>query len=157
MTSRNGPLLTAACADQAEVLALSLTRFIAAGYMTADAACWDAAHACAEECLGVAAGPRLVAAFAGVMRAIKAERQAPWSFMPASCCRITGDESDLIAALQQARRHDRWALHEASRRLAGAEAAPRLAEALEAAAETLEALAPLLVPTPAHRSARLVH
>jgi hypothetical protein len=157
MTSRNRPLLTAVCADQAEVLALSLTRFIAAGSMTADAACWDAAHACAEECLGWVAGPRLVAALAGVMRAIQVERQAPWSFMPASCCRITDDEADLIAALQRARRLDRHALGEVSRRVAGTEAAPRLVAALEAAAETLEAAAPLLAVAPAHRSARHVH
>lgn len=38
------PRLAEVCADDGEALALSITRFIAAAYMTADAACWDAAH-----------------------------------------------------------------------------------------------------------------
>ncbi len=156
MNSRLRPLLTAACADQAEVLALSVTRFIAAGYMTADAACWDAAHACAEEVLGVADGPKLVAAFAGVMRAIKVERLEPWSFMPASCCRITENEEDLLSALQFARRHERHALHEAVLNLTGAEAAPRLTAALEAAAATLDDIAPALTQHLVHAT-RHVH
>ncbi|HEX2552552.1 MAG TPA: hypothetical protein VHL98_02550 [Microvirga sp.] len=157
MTSRHRPLLAAACADQAEVLALSVTRFIAAGYMTSDAACWDAAHACAEELLGVAAGPKLVAAFAGVMRALKAERHEPWSFMPAPCCRITEDEADLLAALQVARRGDPPALRQASLRLARIEAAPRLAAALAAAAETLEALVPALADAGKPGALRRMH
>jgi hypothetical protein len=36
------PKLTEVCTDEAEVLALTITRFIAAGYMTQDVACWDA-------------------------------------------------------------------------------------------------------------------
>ncbi len=157
MNSRMRPLLTAACADQAEVLALSVTRFIAAGYMTADAACWDAAHACAEEVLGVAAGPRLVAAFAGVMRAIKVERLDPWSFMPASCCRITENEGDLVLALQFARRHERHALHAAALKLTGVEAAPRLVAALEAAAATLDEIAPALAAGHPAQAVRRMH
>lgn len=155
MNSSSSPLLTAVCADQAEVLALAVTRFIAAGYMTADAACWDAAHACAEEALGLSHGPRLVAAFACVMRAVKAERAAAWTFMPAPCCRITPDEADLIAALQDARRRDRPALCTACLRVTGT-AAPRLAAALEAAAATLDDLAPALAAAPA-AAARSLH
>jgi hypothetical protein len=157
MNSRTLPLLTAACADQAEVLALSVTRFIAAGYMTADAACWDAAHSCAEEVLGAVAGPRLVAACAGVMRAIKAERSQPWTFMPASCCRITQHEADLVAALQLARQQDRPALHATCQRIAGADTAPRLATALEAAAATLDDIAPALAAEFPARPVRPLH
>jgi hypothetical protein len=157
MNSRLRPLLTAACADQAEVLALSVTRFIAAGYMTADAACWDAAHACAEEVLGVAAGPKLVAAFAGVMRAIRVERLEPWSFMPASCCRITENEGELVLALQFARRDERRALYEAALKLTGVEAAPRLVAALEAAAATLDEIAPALAAGHPVQAVRRMH
>ena len=39
------------CPDDAAVLALSVTRFIAAGYMTGDVACWDAAYNGAERVL----------------------------------------------------------------------------------------------------------
>ena len=156
MDSRIRPLLAAACADQAEVLALSVTRFIAAGYMTADAACWDAAHDCAEDILGVVAGPRFVGTLAGVMRAIKAERAEPWSFMPASCCRITGDEADLVVALQCARRHEHDALREASLKVAGV-AAPRLCAALEAAAAALDEVAPALALAHPAPSSRRIH
>ena len=34
------PTVAEACADEAQVLALAITRFIAAGYMTQDVACW---------------------------------------------------------------------------------------------------------------------
>jgi hypothetical protein len=37
-----------ACRDEAEILALSVARFVAAGYMTGDIACWDAAFNGAE-------------------------------------------------------------------------------------------------------------
>jgi len=36
------------CADEAQMLALSITRFLAAGCMTQDVACWDAGCQCAE-------------------------------------------------------------------------------------------------------------
>ncbi len=132
--------LTETCTDQVEVLALSVTRFIAAGYMTGDVACWDAGHACAEEMLGPAEGPRLVAAMASVMRALRAEREEPWQFMPATCCRVTRDEVSLIQAFGLARRGEHDALTAASARITGRPTAPRLAAALVIAAEMLEAL-----------------
>src|SRR3954470_19061622 len=72
------PTVSEACAHEAQVLALSITRFIAAGYMTQDVACWDAGCQCAEEVLGPAHAPRLVAALIGVMRALRTERKQPW-------------------------------------------------------------------------------
>src|SRR3954451_12752029 len=100
------PTVSEACAHEAQVLALSLTRFIAAGYMTQDVACWDAGCQCAEEALGPAHAPRLVAALIGVMRALRSEPQGP-----ASSCR------------------------QPARVLTGGGAAPLLTDALQAAAE----------------------
>src|SRR3954468_1112265 len=60
MTNTHGrmPNVAEVCADEAQMLALSITRFIAAGYMTQDVACWDAGRQCAEEVLGPAHAPR---------------------------------------------------------------------------------------------------
>ena len=138
------PTVSEACAHEAQVLALSITRFIAAGYMTQDVACWDAGCQCAEEALGPAHAPRLVAALIGVMRALRTERKQPWQFMPATCCRVTRDEIDLLRALSQARGSDRSARAASTRDLAGGGASPRLMAALEAATETLEAIKPML-------------
>src|SRR4051794_3525225 len=80
------------CTDEMQVLALSITRFIATGYMTQHVTCWDAECQCAEDVLGPMNGPRLVAALIGVMRARQTERQQPWQFKPATCCRVTRDE-----------------------------------------------------------------
>jgi hypothetical protein len=157
MSDRNCPDLAEICHDGAERLALSVSRFIAAGYMTSDAACWDAAHACAEEVLGPVAGPRLVAAMASVMRALRVERFEPWSFMPAPCCRATGNEADLVAALQCARRGTPDALCEAACRLTGAQDAPRLAAVLKSAADILDSLAPLVGKAKPSRRSMRVH
>src|SRR4051794_40904325 len=128
MTTQHDRMPTVAeiCADEAEALALSVTRFIAAGYMTSDVACWDAGHACAEEVLGPADGPRLVATMASVMQALRAERQAPWRFMPATCFHVTPDEASLISGLDLARRRERNALAVAAAAIAGRPTAPRL-------------------------------
>lgn len=140
------PMVAETCIDEAEVLALSVTRFIAAGYMTGDVACWDAGHACAEEMLGPAEGPRLVAVMASIMRALRAEREAPWQFLPATCCRVimTRDEVSLIQAFGLARRGEHDALTVACAMLAGRPTAPHLAAALVIAAERLDALQSLL-------------
>src|SRR3954451_685771 len=113
------PTVAEACANEAQVLALAITRFIAAGYMTQDVACWDAGCQCAEEALGPAHAPRLVAAMIGVMRALRTERKQPWQFMPATCCRVTRDEIDLLRALSHARGSDRSAHAAAARGLTG--------------------------------------
>jgi hypothetical protein len=138
------PKLAETCTDGAEVLALSVTRFIADGYMTGDVACWDAGHACAEEILGPAEGPRFVAAMASIMRALRAEREAPWQFIPATCRCVTRDEVSLIHALGLARRGEHDALTVACDTLAGRPTAPRLAAAFVIAAEMLDTLKRLL-------------
>jgi hypothetical protein len=133
------PLVTEVCPDEAAVLALSVARFVAAGYMTSDVACWDAAYDAVERVLGPDVGPPLIAHLTAVMRAIRAERQADWRFMPATCCRVTEDERCLMDLLQQARDR-RWS--EVERRAAAfadAPSAPRLVSAVRVAAEALGA------------------
>ena len=126
------------CKDEADILALSVARFVAAGYMTSDVACWNAAFDGAEQLLGPADGCRFVASVVAIVRALRAEREDDWSFMPASCCRVTGHECALVALIGRARRR-LWAdLEEAAAAITGREAAPLLVAAVRAAVATLD-------------------
>jgi hypothetical protein len=151
------PHLTEVCGDDAEVLALSVLRFVAAGYMTSDVACWDAAYDGAERLLGIMEGPQLVAAMTRVMRAIRSERQRDWHFMPATCCRVTEDERQLVALLASARQHRRSEVAARAARLTGMSDAPRLAAAVSAAAEMLDAAQPRLRPATAMPAQAVLH
>ena len=71
------PRVADVCGDDADVLALSVVRFVAAGYMTRDVACWDAAFDGAERLLGPDEGGRFVACAVGIVRALRAERDRP--------------------------------------------------------------------------------
>jgi hypothetical protein len=130
--------VAAACADDAEILALSIIRFVAAGYMTGDIACWDAAYNSAEELLGAADGAQFVASMVCVMRAIRAERQDDWRFMPAPCCRVTDDERQLLRLLSQGRQGSWNGVRDQAALLTGTDDAPRLGLAVRIAAQTLD-------------------
>jgi hypothetical protein len=134
------------CADDAEVLALSIMRFVAAGYMTSDVACWDAAYDAAERMLGPVEGPQLVAAMTGIMRAIRSERGGDWAFMPATCCRATADEYQLIGLISCARRGLRTDLQEKAEALTRGRPASSLCACVTAAADRLNALPLGLAP-----------
>ena len=135
------------CGDEADILALSVARFVAAGYMTSDVACWNAAFDGAEQLLGPTEGCRFVACVVAIVRALRAEREDDWSFMPASCCRVPGHECALVSLIGRGRRR-LWAdLDDAAAALTGREAAPRLVAAVRAAVATLDAAAERLSPT----------
>jgi len=129
------------CGDEAEILALSVARFVAAGYMTSDVACWNAAFDGAEQLLGPVEGCRFVACVVAIIRALRAERQDDWSFMPASCCRVTGHECALVGLINQGRRRHGADLEAAAAEITGRETAPRLVAAIRAAVEPLDAAA----------------
>ena len=134
------------CGDEADILALSVARFVAAGYMTSDVACWNAAFDGAEQLLGPAEGCRFVACVVAIVRALRVEREEDWSFMPASCCRVTGHECALVALIGRGRRRLWSDLEEAAAEITGREAAPRLVAAVRAAVTTLDAAAERLAP-----------
>jgi hypothetical protein len=143
------------CADDAEVLGLSILRFVAAGYMTSDVACWDAAYSAAERMLGPIEGPQIVAAMTGIMRALRREREGDWAFMPATCCRATADEYQLIGLIHCARRGLHADLQDKAEALTGGQPAQSLCACVTAAADRLNALrfnpAPR-IPRPANTS-----
>lgn len=132
------PKVIDVCADDAEILALCVSRFIAAGYMTGDVACWDAAYDGAERKLGPIQGRRFVAIVTGLMRAIRIERQRDWSFMPATCCRVTPHEGELMAAIAVARTGRLEDIREAAAGLVGLPHAPLVEEALREVAGGLD-------------------
>jgi hypothetical protein len=136
------------CADDIGVLALSLVRFMAAGYMTRDVACWESAHDIAESALGATDGQTFVAAMMGVMRAIRAERSEDWPFMPASCCRVTPAEEELVRVFAAARAGEAGRLAEAARSITGG-SAQRLCAAAFIAADLMETHAAFRVARPA--------
>lgn len=138
------PLVRDACADDQTVLALSVLRSIAAGYMTGDIACWDTAFDAADHFLGDVEGPRFVAAMASLVRAVRTERQGEWRFLPATCCRVTRDEQALLALLATSEAD----LARASATFAGSETAGRITRTAREARATLARSAPLLPPRP---------
>lgn len=146
------PRVADTCRDEAEILALSVARFVAAGYMTSDVACWEAAFDGAERLLGASEGGRFVAGVVGIIRALRAERDGDWSFMPASCCRLTGQECALVALIGCGRRRDWDDVARAAAEIAERDAAPRLAEAVRTAVDTIEAAASRLVPARPRRA-----
>jgi hypothetical protein len=72
---------------------------------------------------------------ATVMSALRAERGGRWTFMPASCCRVTDDELEPIRLMALARLGPGSALEAGAARLARQNGAPRLAAAVREAAK----------------------
>ncbi|MGH1588899.1 hypothetical protein ACRBEV_11660 [Methylobacterium phyllosphaerae] len=135
------------CGDEADILALSVARFVAAGYMTSDVACWNAAFDGAEQLLGPAEGCQFVACMVAIVRALRAERDCDWSFMPASCCRVTGHECALVNLINRGRQRLWTDLDAAAAEITGQDAAPRLVAAVRAAVGPLDAAARRLAPS----------
>lgn len=144
------------CTDDSEVLALAVLRFVAAGYMTSDVACWEAAHDAAERALGPIEGPQLVAAMTGIMRSIRRECMGEWRFLPATCCRTTADEELLIRIIGSARRGSVSEMREAAAALMGG-AATCLCESVSSAAERLNQLQTRFAPCASHANRASIH
>ena len=132
------PQLKAVCADEAEILALAVIRFIASGAMTSDAACWDAAFDHADAHLGHHQGAAFVGAMASLMRAVRIERTETWRFLPATCCRVTEDEMDLVALISAARGRRFDELWSIARLITSAHHPVRLMESARQAATAIE-------------------
>jgi hypothetical protein len=147
------PQLKEVCADQAEVLAVAILRYIAAAAMTSDSACWDAAHDHADLHLGHHDGAAFVGAMAGLVRAVRIERTLTWRFLPATCCRLTEDETDLVRLLGAVRSRREDDLRDLERRITATAHPERLIESAQRAAGAVEhaqaRLAPVGHPPPA--------
>ena len=143
--------VTDVCADPAEILALSIIRFVAAGYSTGDVGCWDAAYTGAEQVLAAEPGSRLVAALTLLIRAIRTERIGGWMFMPATCCRVTSDEMAILRLIAAARDGDPRSIGDAAAQIANR----GTASLTEAAAHVVGAVVDdIAAALPAQASAR---
>jgi len=140
------PQLKAVCADEAEILAMAIVRFIAAAAMTSDSACWDAAHDHADMHLGHHEGAVFVGAMAGLVRAVRIERTITWRFLPATCCRLTEDETDLARLLQAARARRENDLRDIARRITATAFPERLIESARRAAAAIAIVQARLAP-----------
>jgi hypothetical protein len=85
-----------------EALAISLLRFIFAGQLHGDGACYEAAHHAAETALDFPEATELVVRVTCLVRAMKCERSDEFQFLPPNCCRITRDEQSFLHALRAA-------------------------------------------------------
>jgi hypothetical protein len=89
-----------------EALAISLIRFVFAGYCSGKVDAWDRGFEAASNVLGHDGGAIFFSRVLTLGRAVKAERHGNFNFMPDHCCRVSEDEIELLGALQAARRHD---------------------------------------------------
>ncbi|RAI44002.1 hypothetical protein [Rhodoplanes roseus] len=134
----------AICQDAGEHLALALVRFVCAGYMTASADCWEAAHAHADATFGAVDGPPFVARAGALVRALRAERRAGFAFFPASCAQVSRDEAELIALVQAARAGDPDRLRRAGQKVGGGVSCGAIVTAARALAVLLNRYAALI-------------
>ncbi len=100
------PHLQELVADPHEALAISLIRFVFAGYCTGNVAAWDQGFEAAASALGHDGGSVFFSRVLTLGRAVKVERLGDFEFMPSHCRRISEDEIELLGALQAARRRD---------------------------------------------------
>jgi hypothetical protein len=100
------PLLQDLAPDVHEALAISLIRFVFAGYCSGKVDAWDQGFEAASSVLGHDGGAAFFSRVLTLGRAVKAERHGNFNFMPGHCSRTSEDEIELLAALQAARRHD---------------------------------------------------
>jgi hypothetical protein len=131
------PCLQDHAADWHEALAISLIRFVFAGYCSGKVEAWDHGFDAASRVLGHDGGAIFFSRVLTLGRAVKAERHGDFNFMPGHCSRISDDEIELLAALQAARHRDPCLLDQALFVLARHMEAEQLRGALRAMASLI--------------------
>jgi hypothetical protein len=92
-----------------ETITLDVFRCICDVYATASAQAWEAAVRLAEEHLGPADGPLLVARVTALLRALRQERGIGFSYLSSGCRHVSPDELTIAGLLKAARMGDRSA------------------------------------------------
>lgn len=101
------PLRSALGFTPIENITLDVLRCICDVYATASAQAWEAAMRLAEEQLGPADGPLLVARVTALLRALHQERGIGFSYLSTGCQHVSPDELTIAALLKAARLGDR--------------------------------------------------
>lgn len=147
------PLLADICPDTQDATGVMLLRFVFAAYCHDKTQCIDAGMNVAAELFGEEAAANVIARMMGLVRALRAERQGNFLFLPGHCARISEDEMELAEALKAARGADKPALDLAVSLLARRSSAPRIMRSLWGLAVTLDCLNDQMNPA-APRSSR---
>ena len=124
------PLLAEVCETSDDILAICVLRFVLAGYCHDRAQCFDAAVDAAASVHGELYGLTLSARAMGLVRALRAERNGDFRYLPANCCRICEDEQELVAAMVAMRGENPLAVADAITSLAKNHHAPRIMQAV---------------------------
>ncbi len=85
-----------------ESMSLDIFRCVCNLYSTSSLETVNTAYDLCEKALGAAAGPLFVARITALLRAVKTERRAPFTFLTPGCLRIVEDELAIISLLQAA-------------------------------------------------------
>lgn len=124
------PLLAEFCETADDVLAICVLRFVLAGYCHDRARCFDAAVDAAAGVYGEPYGLALMTRAMGVVRALRAERNGDFRYLPANCSRICEDEQELVSAMIAVRYGAPTQVAEAIDALSRSHQAPRITQAV---------------------------
>jgi hypothetical protein len=100
------PLLQELASDHHEALAVSLLRFVFAGYCSGKVAAWDQGFEAAANVLGQEGGAVFFSRVLTLGRAVRAERLGTFNFMPGHCSCVSEDEIELVRLVQSGRSAD---------------------------------------------------
>jgi hypothetical protein len=100
------PLLQDFASDPHEALAVSLIRFVFAGYCSGKVDAWDQGFEAAANVLGHEGGSIFFSRVLMLGRAVRAERLGTFNFMPGHCSRVSEDEIELLGLIQAGRSAD---------------------------------------------------
>jgi hypothetical protein len=148
------PLLAETCEAENDILAISVLRFVLAGYCHDRMQCFDAAIDVAAFVHGEEFGLALMSRAVAVVRALRAERNGNFRYLPANCCRISEDEQELVDAMNAIRGNDQLRSAGAITSLSRCHHAPRIMQAVSAFSAIATASPQTLrrgsAPTPSH-------
>ena len=133
-----------------ENITLDVFRCLCDVYTSGSAQPWEIAIKIAEENLGAAEGPLLVARVTALLRALRAERKLGFSYLSIGCQHVSSDELAVAGVLKAARARDESAME---RGLTLALDNPQTTARTQFAARALAALQSQHVAAAAHERA----
>jgi hypothetical protein len=135
------PLLAEVCETEDDILAMCVLRFVLAGYCHDRMRCLDAAIDAAACVHGEPFALALLTRAVAVVRALRAERNGNFQYLPANCCRISEDEQELAAAMNAVLGSDRLMMAGAITVLSRSNHAPCIMQAVVAFTQSASAFA----------------
>jgi hypothetical protein len=100
------PLLQDLASEPHEALAVSLIRFVFAGFCSGKVDAWDQGFEAAANVLGHEGGAAFFSRVLTLGRAVRAQRLGTFNFMPGHCSRVSEDEIELLGLIQAGRSGD---------------------------------------------------